>query len=275
MMNIRAIIFDYGGTIDTASTHWSEVLWEAFQASGIDVTKEQFREAYVHGERTLAREPLIKPQHTMLDLLRIKADIELSYLQEKGWWQPAAPAASAPFAASASSAGSAASSAGSAAPSAGRVSGGFPAETPSPAASAVARYCYDYVLRVLDVSGPVISHLADRYPLCLVSNFYGNIQAILTDFGLRNYFSHIIESAVVGVRKPDPRIFQLGVTALGIPAKDVVVIGDSYSKDILPARAAGCQTIWYRGIGWGDEQVDESVPTAIIDDFRQLDTLLQ
>lgn len=265
MFPIRAIIFDYGGTIDTASTHWSEVLWEAFQASGIDVTKEQFREAYVHGERTLAREPLIKPQHTMLDLLRIKADIELTYLQEKGWWQPAAPAVpAAPFAASTSSAGSA-----------GRVLGGFPAETPSPAASAVARYCYDYVLRVLDVSGPVISHLADRYPLCLVSNFYGNIQAILTDFGLRNYFSHIIESAVVGVRKPDPRIFQLGVTALGIPAKDVVVIGDSYSKDILPARAAGCQTIWYRGIGWGDEQVDESVPTAIIDDFRQLDTLLQ
>ena len=81
-MYIRAIIFDYGGTIDTASTHWSEVLWEAFQASGIDVTKEQFREAYVHGERTLAREPLIKPQHTMLDLLRIKDTVRVHVSSE-------------------------------------------------------------------------------------------------------------------------------------------------------------------------------------------------
>ena len=47
----------------------------------------------------------------------------------------------------------------------------------------------------------------------LVSNFYGNIQTILKDFGLYAFFDDIIESSVVGVRKPDPAIYRLGVEA--------------------------------------------------------------
>ncbi len=257
MKSPTAIIFDYGGTIDTASVHWSEVLWEAFQASDIIVSKEQFREAYVHAERTLARMPLIQPQHNMLDLLRIKADIEIAFLEDNGWWIPGS-SVTPPHVE----------------PSAHSSSLQLVPSTRKCAADAVATYCYGYVQKVLDVCRPVLAALAERYPLCLVSNFYGNIQAILTDFGLRPYFSHIIESAVVGVRKPDPRIFQLGVIALGVPAQDVVVVGDSFSKDIVPARAAGCQTVWYRGIGWGNEQIDETLPTAIIDDFKQLIPLL-
>ena len=75
-----------------------------------------------------------------------------------------------------------------------------------------------YVLRVLEVSRPVVEHLARRFPLVLVSNFYGNIHTILRDFRLE-YFQAVVESAVVGVRKPDPQIFRLGVEALGLPAE--------------------------------------------------------
>ena len=59
MPRISGLIFDYGGTLDTDSVHWSWVLWDAYVAEGVDVTLPQFREAYVHGERTLAKEPLI------------------------------------------------------------------------------------------------------------------------------------------------------------------------------------------------------------------------
>ena len=39
--SIKGIIFDYGGTLDTNSVHWSEVLWERYQKEQIAVTKEQ------------------------------------------------------------------------------------------------------------------------------------------------------------------------------------------------------------------------------------------
>ena len=56
---IHGIIFDYGGTIDTNSTHWSEVLWEGYQQEGIPVSKDEFRTSYVFAERALAKHPYI------------------------------------------------------------------------------------------------------------------------------------------------------------------------------------------------------------------------
>ena len=109
----------------------------------------------------------------------------------------------------------------------------------------------------------------------LVSNFYGNIETILKDFRLE-YFQRVIESAVVGIRKPDPQIFQLGVDAIRevtgreIPTSDILVVGDSYGKDIVPATKIGCQTVWVKGIGWSEETVDESVPTHIIHNIKDL-----
>ena len=60
--------------------------------------------------------------------------------------------------------------------------------------------------------------LSEHYKLVLVSNFYGNIQTILKDLELFDFFSDIVESSVVGVRKPDPAIYRLGVEAMGLPA---------------------------------------------------------
>ncbi len=232
---IRGIIFDYGGTLDTNSLHWSEVLWQGYQSAQVPVTKQQFRDSYVFAERELARHPYIKPEHNFLDLLCIKLDIETRNLVDVQAW--------------------AASEADRAAKS-----------------EAIARYCYDFVLEILKVSRPVVEGLSRRYPLVLVSNFYGNISAVLQDFRLQ-YFQSVIESSVVGVRKPDPQIFRLGVEALGFEPQEVVVVGDSFSKDIVPAHSLGCQTVWMRGKGWGEEEIDESLPTWILTDIAQLPSL--
>lgn len=236
--NIKGIIFDYGGTLDTNSTHWSEVLWEGFEHENVPVDKQQFREAYVYAERALAKNPLIKPKHNFLELLRIKVNIETSYLAESNYWI---------------------------------VEDGVRKDV----SEAIAVYCNNYVLKVLEKSREVLRVLSEKYPLCLVSNFYGNIKTIIDDFDL-NYFNSIIESAIVGVRKPDSRIFQLGVTALGLPAENIVVVGDSFSKDIVPANSIGCQTVWIKGIGWGDENdVDTNgMPTIVLSDIAQLTTIL-
>ena len=83
LKNIKGIIFDYGGTIDTNSRHWAEVLWEKYVAYQVPVTKEAFREAYVFGERSLAKYPFVRPDHNFHDVLRIKCKLQMEYLAEK------------------------------------------------------------------------------------------------------------------------------------------------------------------------------------------------
>lgn len=120
-------------------------------------------------------------------------------------------------------------------------------------------------------SREVLVELKRRMPMVLVSNFYGNIATVLGEFGLDGLFDSIIESAVVGVRKPDPRIFTLGVEALGMEPQTVTVVGDSYDKDIVPARKAGCRTVWMRGEAWTDDPVeDTSAADRVITELREL-----
>ena len=99
--------------------------------------------------------------------------------------------------------------------------------------------------------------------MVLVSNFYGNVDEVLRDFDIRRYFVGVIESAVVGVRKPDPRIFQLGVVALGMAPDEVLVVGDSLRKDILPARSLRCHTAWIKGRGWTPDEDTATDPAQI------------
>lgn len=115
----------------------------------------------------------------------------------------------------------------------------------------------------------VLDTLSVRYPMVLVSNFYGNIHAVLRSYGLDGYFMKVIESAIVGVRKPDPRIFALGVEALGLQPEEIVVVGDSYGKDIVPAHSLGCRTVWLKGMGWStsDESSDVACSDVIIEDL--------
>lgn len=232
-IRVKGIIFDYGGTIDTNSRHWAEVLWEKYQEFNVPVDKASFREAYVHGERSLAKFPLIKPEHNFHEMLNIKLNIQISYLIENG-----------------------------------KIDGSL-AEKYNYAKS-IADSSYRYVLDVLQKTRPVVEQLSSEYKLVLVSNFYGNIETVLKDFGLYDYFSGIIESSVVGVRKPDPAIYRLGVEAIGLPAGEVLVVGDSFSKDVIPAKSVGCKVAWLKGEGWGGEETDESVPDIVITDLQQI-----
>lgn len=231
--HVRALIFDYGGTLDTAARHWAHVLWEGFRHAGIPVSEAQFREAYVHGERTLAREPIICAEDDFHVLLQKKTGIETAYLIEAGYWSTEEAMR-------------------------------------KQLSQRVADYCYEYARRTVAESRQVLERLRGKYPMVLVSNFYGNIETILRDFGLADYFTHIVESAVVGVRKPDPAIYRLGVEATGLPAEVVLVVGDSYDKDVIPARAVGCRTAWLKGEGWTEECVDESVPDLILTSLSEL-----
>ena len=113
--------------------------------------------------------------------------------------------------------------------------------------------CYNRVVKhISTVSKPALEKLYAKYPMVLVTNFYGNMHTVLAEFGLDHLFKDVIESSVVGVRKPDPEIFRLGVAALGLEPSQTVMIGDSPDKDILPAQSIGCNTIQISRNGLSD-----------------------
>jgi putative hydrolase of the HAD superfamily len=236
LQKVNGIIFDYGGTIDSNGKHWAEVLWDAYQYRKVPVTKEQFREAYVYAERYLATNPVIEPNDNFRVLLEKKVGIQMRSLIAKGLLKEH--------------------------------------NKSEEYIIDISGQCYNFVRDLLKKEIILLAALKNRYPMVLVSNFYGNVQAVLNDFGLSEYFDRVIESAVVGVRKPDPEIFRLGVKALGMESSSIVVVGDSYAKDIVPASAIGCRTIWLKGLGWEKDEEDAKAD-LIITDFMELETVFQ
>jgi FMN hydrolase / 5-amino-6-(5-phospho-D-ribitylamino)uracil phosphatase len=141
-------------------------------------------------------------------------------------------------------------------------------------AEVIAADCAEFARTTVEKAKPVLNILVEKFPLVMVSNFYGNLEAVLDDFGIKLYFNQIVESAVVGVRKPDPAIYEKGVTALGLAPEECAVIGDSYAKDIVPGKTLGCKTVWLNVEGWDDTPRPTAMSLADweITDFAQLNT---
>jgi putative hydrolase of the HAD superfamily len=221
-------IFDYGGTLDTGGQHWGQVLWHAYERHRVPVTEVQFREAYVYAERTLGRNPVIRPDFTFRQTLETKLRLQQEYLkvENEKYWQT------------------------------------------------ILDDLYERTKTMTAQSREVLLQLKDHgLPMVLVSNFYGNMHTVLHEFGFDGLFLKVIESAVVGIRKPDPRIFLLGVEALGLKPEEVTVVGDSLDKDIIPAHEAGCQTIWLRGDGWTSASHNGDCPYC--ETINALDKILE
>ena len=139
----------------------------------------------------------------------------------------------------------------------------------------IAEYCDNAARECINEALPMLEKLHEHYPMMLVSNFYGNIDEVLRDYGIRHLFKGIIESAVVGVRKPNPTLFRLGVDALELEAGEVLVVGDSLRKDIEPAESLGCQVLWLKGKGWTDEEDAQTHPHMITSVTQVLNYLEQ
>jgi len=230
---IKGYLFDYGATLDTAGCHWGQMLWASFRRCGVPVTEQQFRDAYVYGERTLGSRNLIAPEDTFYTTLGVKLRLEFCFLMQAGALKT----------------------------------------DEGEAALMRERVLNDVYKRVLDTtkeSRIVLEKLRKNYEMVLVSNFYGNIRTVLKEVGLGVFFKDIVESAEVGIRKPDPRIFEMGVQRLGLRPDEVVVVGDSFRKDVVPAKEAGCHAVWLKGEPWKQEAVDETVPDRIIYSLKEL-----
>ena len=84
----------------------------------------------------------------------------------------------------------------------------------------------------------------EGYRLGVVSNFYGNVASLCEEAGLLPLLDVVVDSAVAGVRKPDPAIFRAALGGLGVTAHETVMVGDSFDRDVRPAHAMGMRTLW-------------------------------
>ena len=79
--------------------------------------------------------------------------------------------------------------------------------------------------------------------LGVVSNSDGRVEEALAAAGIRDRFDVILDSALVGVEKPDPAIFRAALAALGVAPEEALYVGDLYDVDVVGARAAGIEGV--------------------------------
>lgn len=79
--------------------------------------------------------------------------------------------------------------------------------------------------------------------LAVVSNSDGRVEEALAAAGIRDRFELVLDSAVVGVEKPDPAIFRAALGALGVAPEETLYVGDLYDVDVVGARRAGIEAV--------------------------------
>lgn len=228
----KALLFDFGGTLDTDGIHWSEKFFEAYNHLKIPVSKDNFRKAFVYSERTIAI--IIKPNFGLKQTLKAQLIYQLEYLKNENLLP----------------------------------------KSFSSRIDELNEYCYNAVIENIRITEEILSQLSTEYLLALISNFYGNIETVLEELSIKKYFLFIVDSAIVGIRKPNPKIFEIALNELGINPKDAVMIGDSYTNDIVPANSIGCKTIWINNKGWC-EQNEYNKADFIIKSFKELPEILK
>jgi HAD superfamily hydrolase (TIGR01509 family) len=103
----------------------------------------------------------------------------------------------------------------------------------------------------------------------VISNSNGSVRSILEETGLAAHLDFVIDSSVVGVEKPDPRIFELGLGQAAVGPHEAVYVGDLYSVDVLGARGAGLDAVLLDPRGfWGAR--DCRLARGLADAVRQV-----
>jgi len=84
------------------------------------------------------------------------------------------------------------------------------------------------------------------YRLAIISNAAddNDLQTLVDNANIRSFFELILSSAAVGIRKPNPRIFEIALEKMGVPNSRVAMVGDTLGADILGAQNADIYSIW-------------------------------
>jgi FMN phosphatase YigB (HAD superfamily) len=218
---IRAILFDMGGTLDGDGQPWLDRFAGLYEEAGAKLPREIVRAAFDHAERCMAAD----------------ASMAVSHLDEMidrhlGWQLDRLC-----------------------------VTGSI-ADSQRRDLEAWMLPRFIAPIRAAGIANaPLLADLkAQGFQLGVVSNACGNVDRLCDDLGYSRYLSFVIDSHRVGIAKPDPAIYRLAVDRLGLPPAVIMMVGDSFERDMVPAKAIGMTTAWLRGTGgrsdWATGAVD-------------------
>jgi len=104
--------------------------------------------------------------------------------------------------------------------------------------------------RVLPETPPYLEALRGRgYFMGVISNSIGTMEEQLARVGLAQYFETILDSAIVGVEKPHPAIFQLALDRAQVAPTEAIFVGDTNATDMGGAQLAGLQGVLIDRVG--------------------------
>jgi len=145
------------------------------------------------------------------------------------------------------------------------------------------RYVYLYEDTV-----DVLQKLYGKYKLGVVSNLSipEIVWKLLEKFDLKRFFDVVLVSGAVNRRKPNPEIFEMALTALGVEASEAVFVGDTPSMDIRGAKNVGIKAILIerktsatdipQSFVWKPLEEDASIqPNRVTRSLRELLALLK
>jgi HAD superfamily hydrolase (TIGR01549 family) len=120
---------------------------------------------------------------------------------------------------------------------------------------------------------------AAGYRLGVISNAGDDqdVQTLVDKAQICSYLEFVITSASSGRRKPDGRIFALGLQLFGLSPEEVVMVGDTLTADILGANLMGITSVWItrRADTPGNRKNQDLIrPSAEIETLAELPGLL-
>ena len=205
MQAIETVLFDFGGTLNSDGVAWKERFHALYRSEGLDLSAEAFAPAFYAADDALVG--ALAPTTGLeetVDALTTNLEAELARRGD-GTGQRKADRARGQ-----------------------RVASRFLSDI----SFAFAR------------NRPVLEALSERYRLGVVSNFYGNLEAVCESSGLGRLFGTMADSQRVGAEKPEPAIFHAALTALDAEPETTIMVGDSLRRDYEGARRSGMGFIW-------------------------------
>jgi putative hydrolase of the HAD superfamily len=103
--------------------------------------------------------------------------------------------------------------------------------------------------QAVTANAALLAELAERgFELGIVSNACGNVDKLCADFGYSPFLSVVVDSRRVDLFKPDPAIFRYAAEKLGREPGEIMMVGDSFDRDVQPAKQIGMKTAWLEGV---------------------------
>ncbi len=101
----------------------------------------------------------------------------------------------------------------------------------------------------------VLGYLKEKYVLHIITNGFEEVQFVkIKNCRIDHYFDQIITSERSGFKKPDIRIFKFSLNAATADASKSLMIGDSLDADIIGARNAGIDQVYFNPNGAPHEE---------------------